>query len=438
MEARLTQVLPVLARSIAAGGPAEDLVRALTAHTPVGVFLSDRAGACRFVNQRWCDLTGLSFEQALGDGWAAALHPDDRERVGAEWAAAAAEGRDSVIGYRFQRPNGSVAWIEGYASAFRNPAGELVGWIGSCLDVTAYRLAELDLEREREVFRVAFEEAPIGMALVGLDGRCLRANKALCRLLGYPLDELLLLSVPEVTHPDDLDVGLELMQRLTAGEIGSYQLEKRYLRKDGTVVWGYLSVSLIRDLNRAPLHFVAHIEDISERKHAERELRDLAERDSLTGLLNRRSFQQELERRLQLSPTDRWVLLLIDVDRFKRINDLLGHQAGDDALRAVGAALHRHARSDDLLARLGGDEFAVLANSTDAAATGARLLQAVRTAAIPTRSLGGTITVSIGVAEAGRSPAPSDLIAAADEALYTAKRAGRNQYALASKLQATA
>ena len=85
----------------------------MTAHTPVGVFVSNVEGACVYVNERWCQLAGLSPAQAMGDGWSSVLHPEDAERVGAEWAIAAAAGRDSIIEYRFRRPDGEVVWIQG-------------------------------------------------------------------------------------------------------------------------------------------------------------------------------------------------------------------------------------------------------------------------------------------------------------------------------------
>src|SRR5258707_14862796 len=98
----------------AASGSSEDVLRALTGHTPVGIFVSNTGGGCEYVNERWCELTGLTPEEALGDGWAVALHPEDAARVGAEWQQASAAGRDSVVEYRFLRPDGSVAWIQGF------------------------------------------------------------------------------------------------------------------------------------------------------------------------------------------------------------------------------------------------------------------------------------------------------------------------------------
>jgi diguanylate cyclase (GGDEF)-like protein/PAS domain S-box-containing protein len=145
METLLSRALPALAGSIVSGGAAEDLLRAVTEHTPVGMFLSDVEGDCRFVNRRWCELTGLSPEQAAGDGWAQAVHPEDRERVAAEWQQAAVEGRDSVISYRFRKPDGRVVWIDGYASAFHDADGRLTGWVGACLDVSAHRRTQTAL-----------------------------------------------------------------------------------------------------------------------------------------------------------------------------------------------------------------------------------------------------------------------------------------------------
>ena len=420
-----------LLRSLPTADATGELLAGLTTHTPVGVFMSDATGACRYVNERWCELTGLTFAQAMGDGWADAVHPDDRERVAAEWSLAAAEGRDSVIPYRFLRPDETVAWIEGYAAAFRDPGGDLVGWVGSCLDVTGHHLAEQALRRERELFSVAFDGAPTGMALVGLDGRFLRVNSALCHALGYGEAELLDRRFQEITHLSDLEGDVERVRQLVAGEIGSYRLDKRYLRKDGSTFWAALSVSLIRDEQARPLHFVAHIEDIQERKLAEQTLRHEAERDPLTQLLNRRRFDRELGhfQRRQARGADPACLILIDVDHFKTVNDTLGHQAGDDALRHIARTLSRRLRDSDVLARLGGDEFAVIAHTRTGEHLAHELLSAIRTADyhLPGRSV--QLTASAGVAHIAPNLAAADLMAAADQALYRAKSDGRDRVA---------
>ena len=129
------------------------------------------------------------------------------------------------------------------------------------------------LRESEERFRLAFEEAPIGMALVGLDGRFLRGNRALCAIVGYGPDELVARTFHEITHPDDVDIDDALARKLASGEIPSYQLAKRYIRKDGSVVDVMLSGSIVREANGAPLYFLAQVEDITARLRAEEALR---------------------------------------------------------------------------------------------------------------------------------------------------------------------
>ncbi len=409
------------------GGVADELLGALTTHTPVGVFISEADGACVYVNERWCELTGLSFADALGDGWAVALHPDDRERVGREWEAAASAERDSTISYRFRRPDGTEVWIEGYASCIRDETGTLVGWVGSCLDVSAHQIAERALLLERELFRVAFEDAPIGMVLVALDATILRANSAISELLGYSEAELQERGLHGVTHPDDLEMGFERMRQLASGEIESYRLEKRYVRRDGSPFWASLSVGLVRDEHGEPLHFVGHIEDIHERKLAEQELRFQAERDPLTGLMNRRPFELALDlwQHRVAQGAGEASLILLDIDNFKQINDSLGHQAGDEALVALSRVLLARLRETDAVARIGGDEFAILAQGSAGLFVAEALLADLRAAVILPGELAmsasaGVVTITAGVDAV-------KLLATADSCLYRAKKAGRDR-----------
>ena len=244
-------------------GSAPELLKALTAHTPVGVFVSDHDGTCVYVNERWSELTGVSFAEALGDGWSLTLHPEDRERVAAEWADAAIAGRGSVVEYRFLLKDGSVTWVKGYASAVYGSEG-LVGWVRSLLDVTEYRTAMQALSNEQETAPAAFDDAPGAMALVSPSGRFLRVNSALCQVVGYDEPALLGLGFQDITHPDDTDA------RPRAG--GAAARRRDPVRSAGEAVhhpiagshWAAISVSLIRGQQNEPLHFVVHVEDIHE------------------------------------------------------------------------------------------------------------------------------------------------------------------------------
>jgi diguanylate cyclase (GGDEF)-like protein/PAS domain S-box-containing protein len=200
------------------------------------------------------------------------------------------------------------------------------------------------------------------MALVGLDGRWLKVNAALCELSGYDEEQILALKFQAMTHPDDLDAELVQVRRLLAGEIDRHTSEQRFLDSEGRLIWVNRSGSLIRDADGEPLHFVVHIQDISERKRLADALQRLADSDPLTNLWNRRRFEEELQRQISRRRRygDESALLMIDLNRFKPVTDTYGHAAGDELLKAVATALTDRLRTTDSIARLGGDEFVVM------------------------------------------------------------------------------
>ena len=424
---------PELPDGTAARDSKEHIFQALTEHTPVGIFVSDAQGRCQYVNERWCELAGMTCEQALGDGWSAALHPDDKERVLGEWSKASEAGESSTVEYRFLRPDGGTSWIQGFASAVHDEQGQVTGWVGTCLDLSDRKRVETALAQAEERFRRAFDDAPIGMGLVAPEGHWLRVNRSLCELVGFTESELLARTFQEITHPDDIESDLAQAKQLLAGEIRSYRMEKRYLRADGRLVPVMLSVSLVRDSEGVPLYFVSQIEDIGDRKREERELRRLAERDSLTGLLNHRFFREELNRELvRLDHDGQAALLLLDLDTFKRINDSFGHGVGDRVLIEVGRTLRKLVRQTDAIGRLGGDEFAVLL--FDASRSRADLVAGEITAVLGSQPIVAAepsvrIAVSVGVvmldpaAHADGQAALDD----ADRAMYRAKTANRDR-----------
>ena len=181
------------------------------------------------------------------------MHPEDLERVVAEWHRSRAEERPFSLEYRYLRADGSVVWVWCRAVELRDERGELTGYLGTCSDTVVSPTVDRALEEAEERFANAFEEAPIGMALVGLDGSFLRVNRALPEIVGHDAEDLLALTFQDITHPDDLDADLELVRQVIAGELRSYRMEKRYLRADGEQAWVLLSVSLVRDDAGEPL-----------------------------------------------------------------------------------------------------------------------------------------------------------------------------------------
>jgi diguanylate cyclase (GGDEF)-like protein len=182
-----------------------------------------------------------------------------------------------------------------------------------------------------------------------------------------------------------------------------------------------LSVSLVRDDDGAPLHLIAHIQDVTEQRALEARLQERADRDELTGLVNRRRFGEELTR--QLARTARHAepaaLAMIDLDGFKAVNDKLGHAAGDEVLRAVATALADRVRETDMVARLGGDEFAALLVGVDESQLSDMAALLRKTAAEASRGSG--VTASVGVTTLLASDDVDEALARADRAMYAAK-----------------
>ncbi len=172
-------------------------------------------------------------------------------------------------------PDGGSIWLRTSKVPLRNEVDEVFGMLGVYEDITEYKKVELRLQESEERFRKAFENSAIGMALVGLDGRWLKVNASLCRIVGYPEAELLGKTFQDITHPDDMETDLDYVAQLLAGEIDHYQMEKRYFHKDGHTVWVLLSVSLIRDAQNKPVHFVSQIEDITAQRLAEESIRKM-------------------------------------------------------------------------------------------------------------------------------------------------------------------
>ena len=283
-------------------------------------------------------------------------------------------------------------------------------------------------------FESAFTNAPIGMALVDLAGGLLQVNDALCRITGYASEALRATTLEEITHPDDVDLDAEDIGRLLAGEITSYQIERRYRHGWGHYTWVLVTVSLVRNDHDAPLYLISQVQDISARKELEAHLAYLVDHDFLTGLVNRRRFEQELRQHVDL--VSRYgasgALLLIDLDNFKDVNDSFGHKAGDDLLKSIAGLLAQRLRRTDLLARLGGDEFGLLLRRADAAQASTVAGELVKALHRHVAVLGDEkihISASIGVVLFD-DLSDLEMFAFADLAMYEAKESGRNRFSL--------
>lgn len=342
--------------------------------------------------------------------------------------------------HRVMRPDGSVRYVDARGRVVPDENGRPARMLGTAQDITELVHARSGRLEAEERFRRAFEDSGMGMALLsvapGSEGRFIDVNDAICAITGYDRQTLLEADLETLIHPDDLPDHLEGVRALTEGDVMNLQSEHRIVYRGGEEQWVALSISLVRNPSGVPLHRLVQMQDVSERKRFEGQLRYLADHDSLTGLFNRRRFAQELER--EIASARRYqtggALLVLDLDNFKYMNDSAGHAVGDELIRGVASALREKLRETDHLARLGGDEFAVLlphATEAHAVSVAENLLEVVSAGVTLVTDRGPRRTsASIGVAVFGdlaHRASAEQLLIEADVAMYEAKEAGRDR-----------
>jgi PAS domain S-box-containing protein len=262
--------------------PTDDLarLRRLIEHSTDMLSRHAPDGTCLYTSPACRDLLGYEPEELIGRSGFGFIHPEDVTDVTRSHDLVMTGSRLHTVLCRVRHKQGRDVWMESTVHALRDPVtGAVVELLSSSRDVSERVTVTAQLRESEQRFRLAMNNAPIGMALVGLDGRFVEVNDSLCDLLGRPRDELLSLTFQDITHPEDLEADLDNANQLLAGEIQHYEMEKRYLHPSGTDVWALLSGSLVRGDDGAPLHFIAQIVDIGARRRAllalERANRDL-------------------------------------------------------------------------------------------------------------------------------------------------------------------
>ena len=247
--------------------------RSLTEALPQLVWSATPDGACDYFSTQWTQHTGVPESDLLGWRWLAVLHPDDREPTRRLWTESVAGRGPYDVEYRVRRSDGVYRWFKTRGTPIRDSTGRVVTWFGTCTDISDLRQTEEALRESEERFRGTFENAAVGIAHRDATGRFLRVNEKFCAIVGYSREELLQRTMRDITHPDDLAASIDAFTALWQGESPTFGLEKRYVRKDGSLVWGELFASLQRDAAGKPAYDIGIINDISERKQLEEELR---------------------------------------------------------------------------------------------------------------------------------------------------------------------
>ncbi|MBZ0211218.1 MAG: EAL domain-containing protein [Hyphomicrobium sp.] len=404
------------------------------------VAIADAEGRIEWVNEAYERLTGYTLAEVQGRTPGSFLHGPGTDRVVVarikQELMAGHEAHAELLNYH---KSGRQYWAELRIQPIRGADGTVERYVAMQADVTARKCAEdsvvalsRSLAEEKERYELAVRGSADGLWDWDLQTNRVYCSPRFCELLGYGADEFS--DKPEwfeaLVHPEDRAGAAAIV----AGHLRQqtpYDLQHRLRHKDGSYKWFRARGQALWDASDTPIRMAGSISDISDLKRAEQSAKQLAETDLVTGLLNRRGFQGRLAASLEFARRagSGVALMVLDLDNFKSINDMLGHPAGDALLREVANRLRGSVRDGDMVARLGGDEFVVIVADVNGRPAIENLVRRIVSSLAEPFTLAGREVhsgASIGIAVYPESTANAeDLLRQADLALYQAKRVGR-------------
>ncbi|MCE5180845.1 MAG: EAL domain-containing protein [Betaproteobacteria bacterium] len=370
------------------------------------------------------NLFGASYEAFLN-----AIHPEDRDQVNQTYASSLATREPYEIAHRLLMPDGRIKWVNERCRTFYDDQGKPLRSTGTVQDITARKQAETALQ----LYATAFERSGEAIIITDAENKILATNEAFYTLTGYTQEEVLGKN-PRILASQETrkEVYQQMWQDLNAGDFWTGELWDR--RKDGHVYPKWTSITAVRNEQNQVVNYIAHFTDITEHKAAADKISYLAHHDTLTGLPNRFTLVERLKQAINSSRRnkEKVAVMFIDLDRFKIINDTLGHHVGDQLLVEVAQRLQSCVRNSDIVARLGGDEFVVALPELEEVDMAFHVADKILKNLGLTYSLDGHnvhSSPSIGIAffpEDGNTI--EEVMKNADVAMYHAKTKGRNNY----------
>jgi diguanylate cyclase (GGDEF)-like protein/PAS domain S-box-containing protein len=413
----------------------EERFRSLVQRSSDVAIVIDREGIITYASPA-SERFGYAPEDLIGTPSRDLVHPADLERHRDAVDETVRRVGSATVEWRVRRADGSYCWVEeAFTDLHDVPA--VGGWVANMRDITDRRNAEDARVEAEERYRQGFERSAFGLGVLDLDHTFTSVNPALAELLGQTPERLIGRRPLEFLHPTESDGARLGIERLLSGDLAFYKREHRMVRPDGSIVSVLIDMTLVRESDGDPSYYFVQVRDITDRKRAEEALAHQALHDDLTHLPNRLLLVDRLA--LSLARAERTgshvAVLFLDLDRFKLVNDGLGHVVGDQLLVEVAARLTRSIRASDTVARFGGDEFVIvredIADVTEAVEFAERIVAVLHEPiALSGREL--YATTSVGIALGGSDSSAEQLLRDADAAMYRAKDLGRARIELFS------
>jgi diguanylate cyclase (GGDEF)-like protein/PAS domain S-box-containing protein len=416
----------------------ENRFRVLADHAPVLIWIAGLNKLCYQFNKAWLDFTGRSLEQEYGNGWLEGVHPDDMQQCLDIYVGSFDARLPFTMEYRLRRYDGEYRWLLDNGIPRFADDGTFLGYIGSCIDITEKKQIEHALQQESEKNTALLHNASDGIHILDIEGNIIEVSDSFCQMLGYSRDETVTMNISQYDVQFAPDECIRLVKQQFEKTPVRSLFETRHRCKDGTIIDVEVSCFPLMFDGKAELFCSSR--DISERKNMEEYINHLAFYDALTQLPNRRLLHQRIKHGIEINHRtgSQMAVLMLDLDKFKVVNDTLGHTAGDELLQQVATRITDRLREVDMVARLGGDEFIIILDDIIGNEHVAQVAQSIIDALTKPFTLGSNqvvyIGASIGIALHPQHGGNEDeLIDNADAALYHAKEQGRGCFVYFSK-----